>query len=164
MEGHDASAELYCLFLEHDVGETVTIGALGEVHWEEGWTVYVGRASYGWTGRLQRFAGPDAPSSRHWHVDYLVDRPTSRLGLVVPVAEPGSRECDLAGWFADRDELRLLTEGFGASDCTSDCGAHAFTAESPSPNLLSSLVESPFAVAGVVQFTDRVCEWSPLTR
>lgn len=159
MNEFDPSAELYCLFLNHRVRESVRVGAHGEIHWSEGWTVYVGRSSYGWTSRLKRLAGPKAPTNRHWHVDYLIDRPTSRLELVVPVAESGSRECDLADWFDRSAEVRVLSEGFGASDCEEGCGAHAFSVSDDATKLLADLGNSTFNVRGAARLGEASCRW-----
>jgi Uri superfamily endonuclease len=153
-----SSNQLYCLAIHHDRKESITVGSLGKIQWDHGWTYYVGRSSYGWASRLRRFT--DSGQKLHWHVDYLLDQSTARLKTVFPFDEAGERECDLAGWFRDRSGFEPLAEGLGASDCGDGCPAHAFQTTHSSDHTRVLLEESRFELSGTVEFKDNSCDWN----
>ena len=97
----------------------VEVGALGTLEFSAETYAYVGSAfgpgGFSRVDRHRELARGDR-DVRHWHVDYLLGHPRTRLESVVTL--PGEdRECELTA--------RLPGEsisGFGASDC--GCEAH----------------------------------------
>jgi endonuclease-3 len=108
----------YTLVLELGEEATVEVGALGPVEFDAGWYAYTGSAlGAGGFSRVERhreLARGDR-EVRHWHVDYLLCHPASRLDAVVTTANEDV-ECAVAR------ALPAGPAGFGASDC--DCAGH----------------------------------------
>lgn len=109
----------YTLLVRVDRAVDIDVGALGVREYPRGYYAYTGSA-FGSGGfsrieRHQRVAAGDH-DVRHWHVDYLLGDPTTRL---VEVAKsPGvDAECEIARSLPGRS-----VPDFGASDC--DCGSH----------------------------------------
>ncbi|GAB6878755.1 hypothetical protein JCM17823_10290 [Halorubrum gandharaense] len=109
----------YTLLVELPEPATVTVGALGECRFPAGAYAYTGSAlGSGGFSRVDRHRRVAAGEHdvRHWHVDYLLGHPATRIRGVVTTDELDV-ECAVAG---------RLPEGpvaeFGASDC--DCRSH----------------------------------------
>ncbi|WP_255194013.1 GIY-YIG nuclease family protein [Natronobeatus ordinarius] len=98
---------------------TVEVGALGPLTFAADAYAYVGSAfGPGGFSRVDRHRelARGERDVRHWHVDYLLGQPATRLEAVVTV--PGEDcECELASTLPGEP-----VAGFGASDC--DCEAH----------------------------------------
>ena len=98
---------------------TVEVGALGSLEFSAPSYAYVGSAfGPGGFSRVDRHRelARGERDVRHWHVDYLLGQPATRLESVVTV--PGEDcECELAATLPGEP-----VAGFGASDC--DCEAH----------------------------------------
>jgi endonuclease-3 len=111
----------YTLLVSLPEAETVEFGAKGAYDLDAGWYAYTGSAfgSGGLTRveRHRRLATGDS-EARHWHVDYLLGHPTSRIAAVY-VSENADVECETARELNDAGEPLA---GLGASDC--DCTAH----------------------------------------
>jgi len=84
----------YTLLVELAEPATVEFGAQGAYDLDAGWY------------------------ARHWHVDYLLGHPESRVAAVY-VTEHEDVECETARALND---AASPVEGLGASDC--DCGTH----------------------------------------
>lgn len=98
---------------------TIRVGALGERAFAPGHYVYVGSAfgpgGFSRVDRHRELARGDR-DVRHWHIDYLLGSPETRLEAVATF--PGvDRECSLA-----RSLPGAPVSDVGASDC--DCPAH----------------------------------------
>jgi len=109
----------YTLLIERTAGDSVSVGALGEVEFPAGWYAYTGSAlGPGGFSRIDRHERVVAGEhdARHWHVDYLLGDPDSGLDGVV--RSPGAdAECAVAR-AVDGDAV----PAFGCSDC--DCDSH----------------------------------------
>lgn len=82
--------------------------------------MYVGSAMGGLAARLARHHR--AGKRLHWHIDYLLHDPGTRLLQSLPIAGPVRLECPLA-----REVAGLAEEAvprFGCSDCR--CPSHLF--------------------------------------
>ncbi|WP_245800508.1 GIY-YIG nuclease family protein [Natrinema saccharevitans] len=119
---------------------TIEVGALGDLAFEAGAYAYVGSAfGPGGFSRVDRRRSK-APTrshslrsrdrhrelaagdreTRHWHVDYLLGHPATRLETAITFPD-ADRECELATALPGEP-----VEGVGASDC--DCPAHLLAA------------------------------------
>jgi endonuclease-3 len=113
----------YVLFLERATEGEIAVGALGSHTLAAGWYAYVGSAfGPGGFSRVERHrrsaAGGTDP---HWHIDYLLADPDTRLDSVV--AAETDAECAVSQALPDGP-----VPGFGASDCS--CSTHlAFAPE-----------------------------------
>lgn len=109
----------YTLVVERTESDTIDVGALGDVAFPPGWYAYVGSAfgpgGFSRVDRHRRVASGDH-DARHWHVDYLLGDPDTRLYDVVRTVAVEA-ECAIA----DRIDGERVT-GFGASDC--GCPSH----------------------------------------
>ncbi|WP_225335858.1 GIY-YIG nuclease family protein [Halomicrobium urmianum] len=109
----------YTLLIERTAGDSLSVGALGEIEFPAGWYAYTGSAlgpgGFSRIDRHERVAAGEH-DARHWHVDYLLGDPDSRLNGVV--RSPGAdAECTVAR-AVDGDAI----PEFGCSDC--DCDSH----------------------------------------
>jgi Uri superfamily endonuclease len=103
--------------LEIEVGRSLrtAIGRLGEFDFPAGRYVYTGSARRGLDARVRRHLS--RAKRLHWHIDYLLARPGVRITGVSTTDEP---ECTAN----QRTGGAIVVQGFGSSDCTSDCGSH----------------------------------------
>ncbi|MFW6018542.1 MAG: GIY-YIG nuclease family protein, partial [Halapricum sp.] len=109
----------YTLLIELPDAATITFGAAGERELAAGNYAYSGSAfgpgGFSRIDRHRRVASGEN-DARHWHVDYLLGHPGTRIVEVVRSAE-ADIECGVS--------QRLPGEtvsGIGASDC--DCDSH----------------------------------------
>jgi len=119
----DADGGTYTLLCELAEPASITVGALGEREFAAGWYAYTGSAfGPGGFARVERHRDLAAGerTARHWHVDYLLGHPATRVDAVART--PGAdRECAVSDALAAADGAARV-DGFGASDC--DCPAH----------------------------------------
>ena len=111
----------YTLLVELHEPASVEFGAKGAYDLDEGWYAYTGSA-FGAGGlkrveRHRRLARGES-DARHWHVDYLLGHPDSRV-VAVYVTENEDVECETARAL---NEAGTPLAGLGASDC--DCETH----------------------------------------
>lgn len=109
----------YTLLVELPERAAITVGALGEHRFEEGWYAYVGSAlGSGGFARIDRHraVAVGQNDTRHWHIDYLLGHPMSRIAAVARTAD-ADVECAVADALPGQP-----VERFGASDC--DCESH----------------------------------------
>ncbi len=101
----------YLVLLRMDRERTLTIGALGDVHFSPGFYLYVGSAMRNLSVRVARHRR-DGRKRPHWHIDYL--RESTTFVDTYAIREPWRRETDIVA------TLRPLAAGdvpgFGASD------------------------------------------------
>jgi len=103
--------------LEIEVGRPlrIAIGRLGEFDFPAGRYVYTGSARRGLDARVRRHLS--GARRLHWHIDYLLAMPGVRITDVSTTDQP---ECTAN----QRTSGTIVVQGFGSSDCTSDCGSH----------------------------------------
>lgn len=115
----------YTLLIELPDAAEIDVGALGERSFERGWYAYTGSAfGPGGFARIDRHRelACGERTVRHWHVDYLLGHPTTRIDVVWTTPHE-DRECEIARLLPGE-----LIASFGASDC--DCDSHlAYTDE-----------------------------------
>jgi len=121
---------IYTLILKSE-GADIRIGALGTLAIPGGYLIYVGSAlGPGGLGRISRHEKAAHDGRRpHWHIDYLLRHPSTRLIASVAAPTRERLECTLADAVAGTS-----IPGFGASDCR--CRSHLFTRmDDPIPEL-----------------------------
>lgn len=115
----DATGGTYTLIVDLPVDTPLEIGALGEHALPAGWYAYTGSAlGAGGFARVDRHhdLADGKRDVRHWHVDYLLGHPETRLASDMRSLD-ADIECAVARRLPDGP-----VDGFGASDC--DCGSH----------------------------------------
>jgi len=113
----------YVLLLHLPEAQTLRVGRLGELYFQEGYYAYVGSAMRGIMSRMKHYR---LQASRHWHIDYLLEK--ASIVDVFVMASEERRECALA------KELRLdirAVPGFGTTDC--GCPGHLFYTAAKEP-------------------------------
>jgi Uri superfamily endonuclease len=116
----------YTLIMHLGEGRKLKVGALGEIHFDEGFYAYTGSAlGAGGFSRVARHREVSAGKNRtkQWHIDYLLPY----AEIVETVTSP-RLECSVAAGI-DRELTRIAR--FGCSDChcpshlhySSDCDA-----------------------------------------
>jgi len=109
----------YTLLVELPEAATITFGAAGERALAAGVYAYTGSAfgpgGFSRVDRHRRVASGEN-DARHWHIDYLLGHPGTRIVEVVRSAE-ADIECAVSQGLAGEP-----VEGIGASDC--DCNSH----------------------------------------
>jgi len=109
----------YTLLVELREPATVEFGAAGTRDLEAGWYAYTGSAfGPGGFSRVERHRelARGEREARHWHVDYLLGHPASRVADAVTTAD-ADVECAVSDAL-DAEPIG----GLGASDC--DCDSH----------------------------------------
>ncbi|MBN1324059.1 MAG: GIY-YIG nuclease family protein [Methanotrichaceae archaeon] len=106
---------IYTLILHLPAPETIAVGALGQIEFQEGYYAYTGSArGPGGFRRIDRhkrvLSGEN--STRRWHIDYLLPH----TAFVEAVCTPTSRNLECAVAKAIGKRMRALP-GFGCSDC-----------------------------------------------
>jgi Uri superfamily endonuclease len=114
------AAGVYQLHLRVSVAIRVRIGRLGRFTFPAGVYVYTGRASRGLRARVRRHI--NGAAKKHWHIDYLLERPEVLLERLELVSDNPEDECPQNQ--AVRSETLATAPGFGASDCKAHCGSH----------------------------------------
>jgi len=108
----------YTLLIRVEEPATVSVGALGDVRFEEALYAYTGSAfGAGGLSRIDRHArvASGDNEARHWHVDYLLG--AEEATLVGAFVTPDDAECAVA-----RAVEGDCVPRFGASDCS--CASH----------------------------------------
>jgi len=118
----------YTLLIELPEAATITFGAAGERDLDAGIYAYSGSAfGPGGFSRIDRHrrVATGANDARHWHVDYLLGHPGTRIAEVVRSAD-ADIECAVSQRLAGDP-----VPGIGASDC--DCPTHLIYCEQEAP-------------------------------
>jgi endonuclease-3 len=116
----------YTLLVELESPAEIAFGARGDRDLPAGRYAYTGSAfgsgGFSRVERHERVARGDH-DVRHWHVDYLLGHPASRLADDVRTTA-ADVECDVARRLGDDAVADAIPEvaGVGASDC--DCRSH----------------------------------------
>ena len=125
MQKHGSEPGIYSLILCLPRSEQIEVGALGGIHFPEGFYSYTGSArGPGGLKRLDRHAAVMAGKSltRRWHIDYLLPR-CQWLQEVVTRTDL-DLECPIARSIGER---LLSVPRFGCSDCR--CASHLHYSE-----------------------------------
>lgn len=118
MEDTPMEGGSYTLILRNREDTVITVGALGEIRFDNGIYLYNGSAQG--SGGFKRISRHRAVCNgentvRHWHIDYLLGASTVQFHGAVTAS--GDQECRIS------EELPYpAVPGFGASDCS--CDAH----------------------------------------
>jgi Uri superfamily endonuclease len=110
---------VYCLVFRNPAC-MVTVGALGETVFSDGWHIYVGSAlGSGGLARLERHIALAEKKDKRpkWHVDWLLAGQDFVLKYAIFAPTTLRLECLIATAFGDGG-----VPGFGCSDC--GCSAH----------------------------------------
>jgi sugar fermentation stimulation protein A len=83
----------YLLLLENSEDRSLTVGKLGDIHFQKGWYVYVGSALNALDPRIQRHKRKR--KKFHWHIDYLAST-VMPIKKVYPIRRPEKIESQLA--------------------------------------------------------------------
>ena len=125
---------VYCLIFKNH-GVTLSVGALGDLTFQEGWHIYVGSALG--SGGLKRFYRHISLAHMHdkkpkWHIDYLLTNPGFSISYAIFAVTQGQFECRLA-----RSLSKSGVPGFGCSDCS--CLSHLlFLQHDPKEEILNA--------------------------
>lgn len=109
----------YCLLIKLKDNETIKIGKIGEIDFQEGYYVYIGSALNSLEGRIKRHLKEE--KKLFWHVDYLLASSNSKIEEVIFEKSGEKWECEIAREIATSG---LLINQFGCSDCK--CNSHLF--------------------------------------
>ena len=99
--------------LQHAV--RCNVGKFGVVAFPKGRYIYTGSAKRHLAARVARHLG--SRKRLHWHIDYLLAQPGSRVTGVLTFA---ATECEIN----KRTPGQIVVPGFGSSDCRAGCGSH----------------------------------------
>lgn len=132
----------YALELFLPQASRLQIGKLGVFDFPTGHYIYTGSAfgSGGLHSRLNRHLSPATSHKIHWHIDYL--RQVANPCALVSFTHKREREaatppeCIWSQFFLRMPESKIPAFGFGASDCTADCGAHLVMFQKPASSPL----------------------------
>ena len=117
----------YTLLVELSDAASVAFGAAGPRDLASGWYAYTGTAfGPGGFSRVERHRelARGERAVRHWHVDYLLGHPESRIADAVTSVGVDA-ECAVSRDIASDADCEPVA-GLGASDC--DCDSHLFFA------------------------------------
>lgn len=109
----------YCLLIKLKDNETIKIGKIGEIDFQEGYYVYIGSALNSLEGRIKRHLKEE--KKLFWHVDYLLASSNSKIEEVIFEKSGEKWECEIAREIATSG---LPINQFGCSDCK--CNSHLF--------------------------------------
>jgi len=105
----------------------LTIGELGSHKLPKGYYTYTGSA-VGPSDRSLRFRVDRhlrKAKKKRWHIDYLLADEKVRVTAVMAVSTTEKElECKVNRLITENMEGKTVVNGFGASDCRSNCGSH----------------------------------------
>jgi adenylylsulfate kinase len=113
---------IYILLISVAKNISLSVGALGNVNFQEGLYAYVGSAQNNLEKRVERHLGK--VKQKFWHIDYLLSNREAEVVGVFYKNAGRIEECGIARRLA---EMAGSIRGFGSSDCT--CNSHLFRIE-----------------------------------
>ena len=136
---------IYTLLILVREAVEVNVGNLGHHPFKRGFYTYTGSA-LGKNGmnlkhRIERHLSNN--KKMHWHIDYLLCSKEALIIGVIYSALGKELECIISKKIEDADFSEIVMEGFGSSDCRSDCRAHFHHFPSIS---LKTLVSNVFSI------------------
>jgi len=124
-------------------GAWVRVGSLGIQYFPQGTYAYVGSAMNGLESRIRRHFSRE--KKIRWHIDYLLDKAEALQAIILP--NERRMECALNNYIDRIPGSRVVSEGFGSSDC--DCRSHLHLIPSDSIGTLQDLPGSHLWVKGI---------------
>ncbi|MFW6006621.1 MAG: GIY-YIG nuclease family protein [Bacillota bacterium] len=115
---YDSGIYLLEIYLPNKVD--INIGAKGECFFPDGLYYYTGSAQKNLQARVERHFSDK--KNNHWHIDYFLEKAQIRSCCTWPLS--GEKECELAHFFLNKLNGKIIVSGFGASDC--NCDSHLF--------------------------------------
>ena len=100
---------------------SISIGKLGTFTFPAGQYVYTGRAKKNLAQRIDRHKKRNKKC--FWHIDYLLTDENVQLEDIAIISENFSDECSENKKLL-MENASIVAEGFGATDCKSNCGSH----------------------------------------
>lgn len=124
ISSEDRGTYTLIVLVRHDV--EVDVGNLGHNLFKRGFYTYTGSA-LGKKGmnlkhRIERHLSNN--KKMHWHIDYLLSLKEALIMGVIYSTLDKDLECIISKKIEDLDFSEVVMEGFGSSDCRSDCRAH----------------------------------------
>jgi Uri superfamily endonuclease len=115
----------YILVIFLNENSKIKIGSLGKVSFPTGFYLYIGSAmgtsgSVTLINRVKRHLLDSKYKKLHWHIDYLLDDPNSKITKIYFIPSSQSYECRIAEEILLRSDNYI--ENFGSSDC--QCKSH----------------------------------------
>jgi len=107
----------YVLLIDLEKTQNISVGALGELRFDQGSYAYVGSALNGVESRVRYHLRKG--KRPHWHIDYLLER--ARIESVLICRSIDRLECRIA---RELGAEATPVNGFGCSDC--HCVSHLF--------------------------------------
>jgi sugar fermentation stimulation protein A len=108
---HCTNKGSYLLVLENPGDITLTVGKLGDIHFQKGFYVYVGSALHALDSRIKRHK--KKRKKIFWHIDYIAST-VMKIKKVYPIRRPDKLESQLA------QAIGQISDGsikhFGTSD------------------------------------------------
>ncbi len=123
----------YVLLLVLSEGVWISPGHLGLQYFPQGTYAYVGSAMNGLVPRLRRHFSQD--KKVRWHVDYLLEKGIAYQAILLPGQK--GLECSVNRLIDALPGSRVVSEGFGSSDC--DCRSHLHLITPESIDLIQGL-------------------------
>ncbi len=100
---------------------SVPIGKLGTFTFPEGQYTYTGRARKNLTQRIDRHRRFDKKC--FWHIDYFLKNENIKIQDINIISQNSTDEC-IENQKLLQKHASIVVQGFGATDCQNDCGAH----------------------------------------
>lgn len=110
---------IYCLLIRLASDQSIAIGALGKVEFEQGCYVYVGSAMGGIEQRVGRHKS--SRKKLRWHIDYFLEK-AEVLACVAIQSETSRTECETVEALSSDEHASFPVPRFGSSGCR--CRAH----------------------------------------
>lgn len=110
---------IYALIIFLSKNKTIKIGSLGNINFKKGKYVYIGSAQNNLEKRIERHLSKT--KKFHWHIDYLLQDPNTKIIKVIKKQAPKLQECKTARFLSKTQEP---IKKFGCSDC--NCKSHLF--------------------------------------
>lgn len=116
----------YCLCISNSQDQTINIGALGEILFQQGLYVYVGSALNSLVPRLERHIKTSQGEHHivHWHIDYFLRENRVSVESIYSIETAEHIECKIAEKVSEHG---VPIPHFGCSDCK--CTSHLFKVE-----------------------------------
>ena len=122
----------YILIINNSCQQRIRVGALGELQFKKGYYFYVGSALHRrLLSRVSRHTKPKDKKKSHWHIDYLLNAPGTKIHKVILIPSNTKEECQVAHEIAEFSDGGIAK--FGCSDC--NCESHLFYFLPKNPNL-----------------------------
>ncbi len=113
----------YTLVIDLPRDKTIRVGKLKSTRFPKGTYYYTGSAMNSLSARVSRHLRKKNKKC-HWHIDYLLTQPETKIKTVLTYPFQIHKECTLNQRISRFHGAKILVKGFGSSDCTLGCGSH----------------------------------------